>query len=222
VIYFPIDESLSMMQITIQAMQDLVAEFGERLEIHYVLDDFDNVASFVKNIGEREQATFKDQRPARIVALLGGSLGNFEERGILADIQQLLLDASDQVILGVEFTAGRSSDELISNYSDERMKRFLYGPILDVEGVEPDWDQDFSWAVESRSSIPGGRTVVGSVSYRDQNVELFQATKYERDSLEAFLIEFGFEILDGFFSDDDPPRFGKYVLRQAQPIGVEQ
>lgn len=218
VLYFPVDESLPMIQITIQDMQELITDYGTRLTIHYVLDDFVNVRGFSQSIKERETVHFGDIRPARIVAFLGGSLGNFAEDAILVDLRQLFVSPSDRGILGVEFIADRNEDELIANYSDDVMKRFLYGPILDVEGIEPDWVNDFRYkVVHDRSDVPESMTVIGTVVRGADQIELFQSTKYQRDALEKYLESIDFEVVDRYFSDDRPARFGKYVLRLNEP-----
>jgi uncharacterized SAM-dependent methyltransferase len=218
VFYFPVDESLSMMQITIQSMQDLVAEFGDRLRIHYVLDEFDDLERFTPNVTRAEDEFRAAKSSARVIALLGGSLGNFQDEvQLLGYMKKLLRSNSDHIILGLEFIAGRSDEELVSNYNDERMKKFLYGPISDVGDSEPDWENKFSYTVtrDSRSKIPNSRTVVGYVQHSGHNVELFQSTKYDQASIEQLLVSSGFEIVDEYFSDDIPIRFGKYVLRDA-------
>lgn len=219
VLYFPVDESMPMVQITMHDMQELIAEYGSRLTIQYVIDDFINAGGFSQTIVEGERTHFnKDVRPARIIAFLGGSLGNFAESSILSDLKQLFKSQADRCILGVEFIAGRESAELIANYSDHVMKRFLYGPILDVEGIEPDWDGDFHYeVVTDRSEVAGAQTVVGSVVRSSQHVELFQSTKYDRSGLEQFLSDIGFDIIDTYLSDDRPARFAKYVLRLNPP-----
>ena len=222
VLYFPVDESLPMIQITIQDMQELIADYGSRLTIHYILDDFVNVAGFSRTILEEERTHFKDVSPARIIAFLGGSLGNFSESSILTDLKKLFGSQADRGILGVEFIAGRGPSELIANYNDPVMKRFLYGPILDVEGIEPDWDTDFRYEiVTDRSEVPGAQTVVGTVVRGSDQIELFQSTKYERAGLEEFLSHIGFDIVDTYLSDDIPERFAKYVLKLSGPESAQ-
>ncbi len=219
VAYFPVDESLSMIQITIQSMQELISQYGDRLQIQYILDDFDNADRFRRYISEHERRVFGDSEHTRLLGFLGGSIGNFVEDAVLAEVKRLLGKPRDRLILGVEFVAGRSDPELVENYADERMKRFLYGPIHDIEGTQPGWEETFEYIVRAGndgvSSVPGAKTIVGSVVLRSQPVQLFYASKYEMDDFERFLGDMGFAVEARFLSDEDPPRFGKYVLRRA-------
>jgi histidine-specific SAM-dependent methyltransferase len=220
VAYFPVDESLSMMQITIQSMQELIAQYADRLHFQYILDAFENADRFRGHITRHEHEVFNGAESTRIVALLGGSLGNFDEHTVLEDIKTLLGHRGDRLILGVEFIADRSDDELIENYEDERMKRFLYGPILDIQGVDPGWEHTFRYETlngrSKRSAVPGAKTIIGSVELRSDLVELFYASKYDQESFDAFIKDEGFEIEARFLSDDIPARFAKYVLKRGR------
>jgi len=216
VYYFAVDESLSMIQITIQGMQELMSRFGSRLRVHYVLDDFKNVNNFSKYIADVESEQAKRSRPVRILGFLGGSLGNFEESSIMKIIKGMLSE-KDYLILGVEYIADRNKDALIANYSDIRMKDFLYGPISDVEGKPPGWEDNFHYEVlladKRYSSVDESKTIVGYVSHKGELIELFSSTKYERKPLENFLVSMGFKIMSAHFSNEKPPRYGKYVLQ---------
>lgn len=218
VAYFPVDESLSMIQITIQSLQELLARHRKRLKLHFVLDDFDFADRFQRYIYDSESQIFGEQpRPVRILGFLAGSIGNFEEAYILSILRRMMTD-SDYLILGVEYVAGRREAALTENYSDEVMADFLSGPIMDAEGVKPDFEK-FRCRIEvgnkKYSSVKKSQTVVGTFNHRGQDVQSFFATKYEREELEEFLSRSGFAIVDTFFSEHNPPRYGKYILKTA-------
>jgi len=214
-LYFPIDESLSMLQITIQELQDVMLHAGDRLRLHYILDDFNNVHRFRDYVRGIERQNFRRQRVTRILGFLGGSIGNFYEAEILRTLQAMMTP-NDYLILGVEMVAGRDDDTLIANYSDKRMKEFLYGPISDLEGIPPNWEQLFSYEVKHGdpryTHVDNARTVVGWVTHREP-IEMFYSTKYEAAPLEEFLKSLDFDVVQKFVSDDQPPRYTKYVLK---------
>lgn len=213
-LYVPIDESLPMLHITLLQMQELMGQYGDRLRIHFVLDDFENADRFSRHITQEEQSWFGSTDTSRLVGFLGGSIGNFDERKILAEIKQLMPGPCDRMLLGVEYIGGRSNQELSSNYEDLKMKQFLYGPIFDVEGVAPDWARDFRNEVRNdRSDVPQSRTIVGWAKHAQSEIKLFTATKYNREQFELFLKSDGWAIEASYSTDDDPPKFGKYILK---------
>lgn len=216
VLYFAIDESLSMIQITISALEELMAQYQDKLKVNFILDDFVNVDRFKKYIYQEEKAISSSSETIRIIGFLGGSIGNFDEIKILPSIKALM-STRDYLLLGVEYIANRSNQELIENYSDIIMKEFLFGPIKDVEGAPPNWQNLFYYdVIESPSKyscIENSKTVIGLVTYKGHSIQLFSSTKYEKQGFEEFLKQQGFSILSSYASEEKIPYYEKYLLK---------
>ena len=215
VAYFPVDESLPMIQITIAELEDLMASYHDNLSIRFVLDDFQFAQRFERYVTREEEVIF-GHRPPRLLAFMD-TLGNFDERKILRLLWDFMSE-KDVLLLGVELIGNRDDEALIANYSDGYMKAFLAGPIIDVHGrTEPD-PAEFEYEVvqsnDHYSRVPGAATVVGRVSHRGHPIEMFHSTKYSGESLEAFLERQGFAISDRVFSEHDQPRYANYILRK--------
>jgi hypothetical protein len=216
VAYFPVDESLPMIQITIAALEDLMANYHDNLAIRFVLDDFQFVDRFQRYVAKEEEAIF-GYRPPRLLAFMD-TLGNFNEKQILGLLRDFMADA-DSLLLGVELIGDRPDNDLIANYSDEYMTAFLAGPITDVYGrTDPD-PPAFKYLVAKNdrhySVIPDSATVVGRITHRGQPIEMFYSTKYDAASLEVFLEKMGFTIADRLYSEHDSPRYANYILKRA-------
>jgi hypothetical protein len=217
VAYFPVDESLPMIQITIAALEDLMASYHDSLAIRFVLDDFQYAERFERYVSQEEEAIF-GRRPPRLLAFMD-TLGNFNERRILGLLQGFMSE-DDTLLLGVELIGDRTDEALIANYSDDYMTAFLAGPITDVYGrTEPD-PPAFRYRVEKRNSrysvVSRAATVVGRITHRNQPIEMFYSTKYDAAALEAFLLEMGFTIAEIVYSEHEPPRYANYLLRRAR------
>lgn len=216
VVYTAVDESFPMIQVTMKTLEELLSSNADSLSAHYIVDDFVNLERHTEYI-----ESIEPENAPRIIGFLGGSLGNFNESEILSSIHRLMR-SKDYLILGVEYIAERDDETLIRNYSDRRMREFLFGPIVDITGREPDWDSDFEYAVHtgasppSHSGVEGSKCIIGKVRYSGRDVELFCSTKYDKRALENFLRKEGkFRILDIFTSPETPARYGKYILRFA-------
>jgi len=216
VAYFPVDESLPMIQITIAALEDLMASYHDNLAIRFVLDDFQFADRFQRYVMKEEKVIF-DRRPPRLLAFMD-TLGNFNEKNILALLRDFMSD-EDTLLLGVELIGNRPDEDLIANYSDDYMTAFLAGPITDVYGrTEPD-PPAFKYSIAKKdrrySVVPGAATVVGRITHRSQPIEMFYSTKYEADALETFIERRGFSISDRVYSEHDSPRYANYILKRA-------
>ncbi len=213
VAYFPVDESLSMIQITIAALEDLMASYHDHLAIRFVLDDFQFIDRFQRYVGKEEEAIF-GHRPPRLLAFMD-TLGNFNERNILGLLRDFMSD-EDVLLLGVELIGGRPNQDLVANYSDDYMTTFLSGPITDVDGRTVPDPPSFRHEVvrddRRYSVVPQAATVVGRIRHQNQPIEVFYSTKYEADALERFLRNQKFIIAERVYSDHDPPRYVNYVL----------
>lgn len=214
VVYIAVDESFPMIQLTMKTLEELLSSNADSLNAHYIVDDFANLERHNEYI-----ESIEPENAPRIIGLLGGSIGNFNELKILPVIRKLMGN-EDYLILGAEYIAGQDDQTLIRNYSDRRMREFLFGPIVDVTGREPDWEHDFEYTVHvgagpiSYSAVKDSKCIVGRVHYGQGAIELFSSTKYEKRSLESFLKSEGkFKILDIFTSPETPPRYGKYILK---------
>jgi uncharacterized SAM-dependent methyltransferase len=216
VAYFPVDESLPMIQITIAELEDLMARYRDNLSIRFVLDDFQFAKRFERYVSKEEETIF-GRRPPRLLAFMD-TLGNFDEKDILGMLRDFMSE-DDLLLLGVELIGNRDDDALIANYSDDYMVAFLAGPITDVFGrTEPDPPKFKCFIVKNKdeySRVPSAATVVGRVTHRGQPIEMFHSTKYEADSLETFIKRRGFSISDTVYSEHDPPRYANYILRKA-------
>jgi uncharacterized SAM-dependent methyltransferase len=151
-----------------------------------------------------------------LVALLGGALGNFRERRILKHAADLTRDG-DYLLLGVEFIAGRSPDELIGNYDDEPNRRFVYGPLGDIRNWPVDWEERVRYSCQHApefSDLPDSLTVLGEARDNGSTIHLFSATKYERDSLEEYLKSQEFVLVELWTSSEPDPVLGKYLLQR--------
>jgi hypothetical protein len=216
VVYIAVDESFPMIQLTMKTLEELLSSNVDSLSAHYIVDDFANLGRHSDYI-----TSIEPENAPRIIGFLGASIGNFNESKIISTIGDLM-SPKDYLILGVEYIADRDDKTLIRNYSDIRMKEFLFGPIMDITGREPDWDRDFQYSIISRTTFPAYSTVeqskaiVGKVRYNGKEIELFFSIKYEKQSLERFLQKEGhFTILDTFTTPETPPRYGKYILKLA-------
>jgi hypothetical protein len=215
VAYFPVDESLPMIQITIAALEDLMASYHDNLSIRFVLDDFQFAKRFQRYVTKEEEAVFS-HRPPRLLAFMD-TLGNFKEKHILGLLRDFMSD-EDTLLLGVELIGDRSDETLINNYSDDYMEAFLAGPITDVFGRTEPYPPAFNYSVakndQEYSEVPKAATIVGRINHRNQPIEMFYSTKYEATSLETFLEHRGLLILDRVYSEHDPPRYANYLLRR--------
>jgi len=216
VAYFPVDESLPMIQITIAALEDLMASYHDNLAIRFVLDDFQFVERFQRYVAKEEEVIF-GHRPPRLLAFMD-TLGNFNEKDILGLLRDFMSD-EDTLLLGVELIGDRPDEALIANYSDDYMTAFLSGPITDVYGrTEPD-PPAFRYTIAKKdrhySVVPDAATVVGRITHRNQPIEMFYSTKYDAASLETFIERHGFAIAGRVYSEHDSPRYANYILRRA-------
>lgn len=215
VAYFPVDESLPMIQITIAALEDLIPNYHDNLAIRFVLDDFQFVDRFQRYVAKEEEAIF-GYRPPRLLAFMD-TLGNFNEKEILGLLRDFMSE-EDALLLGVELIGNRPDSDLTANYSDDYMTAFLAGPITDVYGrTEPD-PPVFKYRIERNepeySVVPEAATVVGRITHRGQPLELFYSTKYEANALETFIEHRGFAISERVYSDHDSPRYANYILKR--------
>jgi hypothetical protein len=217
VAYFPVDESLPMLQITIAELEDLMASYRDELAIRFVLDDFQFIERFQRYVVKEEEAIF-GHSPRRLLAFMD-TLGNFNERKILSLLHEFM-SGDDTLLLGVELIGDRPADALIANYSDDYMTAFLAGPITDVYGrTDPD-PPAFKYKVVTNdrqySVVPQAATVVGRITHRNQPIEMFYSTKYEASALETFLEKLGFVISGRIYSEHDSPRYANYLLQRAE------
>jgi hypothetical protein len=216
VAYFPVDESLPMLQITIAALEDLMASYRDDLAIRFVLDDFQFIERFERYVAKEERVIF-GRRPPRLLAFMD-TLGNFNEKQILGLLREFM-SSEDTLLLGVELIGKRPAEALIANYSDDYMTAFLAGPITDVYGrTEPD-PPAFKYRVVTKdkeySVVPDAATVVGRITHRNQPIEMFYSTKYDAEALDTFVKQQGFEIVGRVYSEHDPPRYANYVLQRT-------
>jgi hypothetical protein len=237
VLYFGVDESFPMIQLTMDYLRDEdLLQYG-KIDLHYVVDDFLNPQRYKEFIHARERETSRGGKRVRLVAILGGTFGNYDERALLAAASQLL-GPGDFLLIGAELVAGRAHHELTDGYSHSKVLRFISGPIADLD---PSWDvysslaqglasdatpptpstrSAFKFDVVSHpensaySRLPGSETITGAVQYIDHEVALFYATKYEGQSLRSFMRQQHFEIIKEYQSPAATPRFVKLLLRQ--------
>jgi uncharacterized SAM-dependent methyltransferase len=216
VAYFPVDESLPMIQITIAALEDLMALYHDNLAIRFVLDDFQSIERFRRYVAKEEEAIF-GYRPPRLLAFMD-TLGNFNEKHILGLLRDFMSE-EDTLLLGVELIGGRPDSALIANYSDDYMTAFLAGPITDVDGrTEPESAQ-FLFKVKKKdpaySVVADAATVVGRIKHRSHPIEMFYSTKYDAAALETFIERRGFVISERAYSEHEPPRYANYMLKRT-------
>jgi hypothetical protein len=70
VAYFPVDESLPMLQITIAYLEELMARFRDNLVIRFVLDDFQFIERFQRYVAKEEEAIFGHRPPSSALVVL--------------------------------------------------------------------------------------------------------------------------------------------------------
>lgn len=212
--YVAIDQSFSIMQVTIQRLEPLMRLYGQRLHMYYIVDDFtastDRFNDYIK-----EEVSPQDS--PKIIGFLGGSLGNFRETNILAHIRAMM-SPQDYLLLGVEYIGGRKDDELKSIYSDEVMCEFWSGPIRDITGTDPN-EFDFDFPVVSGSAysdVENSKTIVARITHEKKGtrVQVCWMTKYEPKDLEPFLRRQRLRIIEKYVEGNhNPPWFGKYILK---------
>jgi hypothetical protein len=216
VAYFPVDESLPMIQITIAALEDLMALYHDNLAIRFVLDDFQSIERFRRYVDKEEKAVF-GYRPPRLLAFMD-TLGNFNEKHILGILRDFMSE-EDTLLLGVELIGGRPDSALIANYSDDYMTAFLAGPITDVDGRTEPESAPFKFQVKKKdpaySVVADAVTVVGRIKHRSHPIEMFYSTKYDAAALETFIEKRGFVISERVYSEHDPPRYANYMLKRT-------
>lgn len=224
VMYYPIDDSFEMIRLTMKYLQNLLSVNHERVSTYFIVDDFFQIDRFTDEIEDFESDVLEElglaeviDAPTRVIGLLGGAIGNFDEVRILDTVKHLMT-AKDYLLVGVEYIAGRSEDQLIENYSDRLNKEFLYGPIGDLEGW-PDYDEldsyfnyDCGFRPE-RSRVPDSKTITVQIGNNGHKIEVSSSTKYDPDALRSFLEENGFKIVEIFTTQESPPVYGKYLLK---------
>lgn len=215
--YVAIDQSFSIMQVTIQRLEPLMRLFGQRLHMYYIVDDFTSEAD---RFNDYIRSQVSPQDSLKIIGFLGGGLGNFRETNILAHIRAMM-SPQDYLLLGVEYTGDRHDDELERIYSDEVMCEFWSGPIRDITGTDLD-DFDFNFPVvkdSSYSDVKNSSTIVAKITHRVKGtqVQVCWMTKYEPKHLEPFLRRQKLCIIEKYVEGyHDPPWFGKYILKLAR------
>jgi uncharacterized SAM-dependent methyltransferase len=220
VLYVPIDESLPMIHLTILQLQELMGRYSDRLKVCFVLDDFANADRFNTRVSDQEVSWFGHSDYTRLVAFLGGSLGNFPERLVLDQIRTLMRPKIDMLLLGIEYIGNRDERELALNYDNEGNREFVYGPIRDIDTSDPDWREHIDIGVRSnQSDVRASKTIIGIANHHGSRIQLFSSTKYRREEFEEFLAQEGFDILGTFTTDEVTPTFGKYLLRQQRRAG---
>ena len=215
--YVAIDQSFSIMQITIQRLEPLMRIYGQRLHMYYIVDDFTaSTDRFVDYIRDH----VSPRGSPKIIGFLGGGLGNFRETNILAHIRAMM-SSQDYLLLGVEYIGDRKDSELAAIYSDEVMCEFWSGPVRDIMGTDID-EFDFSFPVVTDSlysDVEKSKTVVAKIAHRRKRtqVQVCWMNKYDPKYLEPFLLQQRFRILERYVENNHtPPWFGKYILRRAE------
>ncbi len=192
---------LDVSQATLLDAADMLAERYPGIEVHALVGDFTRHLAHLPRGGRR------------LVAFLGGTLGNFyvEERhaflGALAD----QLDTGEWVLLGVDLV--KSIDRILAAYNDPEgltaqfitnsltvMNRSLNADFdLDAFDYVPAWD-----GLEERVDMRLRSTVPQRVSIRELDVtvdfgegeelRVEISTKFRPDRLEAELADVGLEL----------------------------
>jgi len=212
--YVAVDQSFAIMQITIQRLEPLMILYGQRLHMHYIVDDF---LANADRFNEYINTQVTPRNSCRIIGFLGGSLGNFRETNILTTMREMM-SPQDYLLLGVEYIGARSDTELQKIYSDEVMRQFWSGPIRDVQGTDIQ-EFDFQFPMfegHAYSDVENAKTIVARVAHKKKRtqVQVCWMTKYEPDDLELFLRRQGFTIVEKYVEGaHTPPWFGKYILK---------
>ncbi|MDH4241393.1 MAG: L-histidine N(alpha)-methyltransferase [Phycisphaerae bacterium] len=201
--YYPIDLSFPMLQETTKYLGGLLEQ---NIEVNCVVGDILKL--------HRYNSILRESNNPKLVAFLGGSLGNFREDDILNEIHKFM-DPNDYLILGVECTVGRGDDQLAEEYIGEELKDLVFGPLEQyVDTTEASKARDtFHCEVKQHGNVPNSKTIFMRCRFRGSPITLAFSTKYDKASLMQYLVDRRFSILQHFSGAND--QCAKIVLKKA-------
>ena len=221
--YVPVDVSESAL---VEAAERIAADYP-RIDVHGIVADFDRS---LEALPEDPSGT------RRLVALLGGTIGNFApgERVSLLVRLRAGLSAGDTVLLGTDLV--KSHDRLVAAYDDAEgvtaefnrnvlhvVNRELGADFaVDQFGHVAAWDEEHE-RVEMRLRSRRAQTVrvpaldmtVGFAEGEEMRTEI--STKFRQATVEAELAEAGFTLRQWW---TDPA--GDFALSLAAPAAAQQ
>jgi L-histidine N-alpha-methyltransferase len=216
--YVPVDVSEKVVH---DAAQQLVSEY-EELQVHGVIGDFERHLEYVPS----------HNGAPRLVALLGGTIGNFppgSRRTLLRKISSLLSDG-DRLLLGTDLV--KDPDVIEAAYDDpggvtaefNRNVLHVINRELDAD-FEPDefehvafFDRRNEWIEMRLRARRECSVLIGELGLRvdfGQGEELRTeiSAKFTRSRIEADYAAAGLQ-LDGWFTDED----GTFALSLASRV----
>jgi L-histidine N-alpha-methyltransferase len=202
--YVPVDVSVDAIE---QAIPGLVDRYPA-LQVHGVVADF-----------ERHLAALPDESP-RLVAFLGGTIGNFEpaQRGAFLAAVGDILAPGDALLLGTDLV--KDADRLVRAYDDAagvtaefnrnvlRVINRALGATFDIDVFEhvAVWDAEREWIEmrlrslrEQRVDVPGLGLSVHFAAGEEMRTEV--SAKFRRDRVSEELIAAGLRP-SGWWTDE--------------------
>ena len=202
--YYPIDLSFPMLQETIKYLGELLEK---NIEVNCIVGDILKLHRYNNILRESDNP--------KLIAFLGGSLGNFREDDIFNEIYKFM-SPQDYLILGVECIVGRGNGQLVEEYTGDELKDLVFGPLegyLDrTEALKA--RGTFYCEVKQYGNIPNSRTIFMNCKFRGSPITLAFSTKYDKASLMPYLVSKGFSILQEFSDAND--QCVKIVLKKRQ------
>ena len=125
--YFPVDVSPILIQLGINnfsAKNDFFSDDSESLNVSSIVANIWDLAKYIHSKPEERSNLFGTGK--RLFLLLGGTLGNFEERDVLNQVIELMGDG-DRLILSVELKEERSGGNKENDYMGD--SSFLLAPL---------------------------------------------------------------------------------------------
>ncbi len=185
-----IDSSYHMLRVSVNNIDNMtlsVEDYQRDVLLAVINEDFRKLYLL------RDKIT--GEEGGRLFCLLGGTLGNYNEKEIIGPISNELSN-KDFFLLGVDLIGSRSDDDLKASYGSLYNKDFLFVPLSEI-------GYNFERALfecsisDKISDVSGSKTIISSFKLED-NKKICAAisTKYDLESLKTYLQDkFGFKIL---------------------------
>jgi len=200
--YYPIDLSFPMLQETIKYLGGLLER---NIEVNCVVGDILKL--------HRYSSILRESSNPKLMAFLGGSLGNFREDDVLNEIHRFM-SPKDYLILGVECVIGRGNNQLVEEYTGDELKDLVFGPLEGyIDKNEASKARNtFYCEVRHYGNVPSSKTIFMKCKFRESPITLAFSTKYDKGSLMEYLVDKEFSILQEF--SDDNGQCVKVILKR--------
>ena len=155
----------------------------------------------------------------RLFCLLGGTLGNYNEREIIEPISNELSD-KDYLLVGVDLIGGRSDENLKAAYDSVYNRDFLFVPLSEIGYEFKRASFECSIDSEMTSDVPGSKTISSWFTLEDsRKIRAAVSTKYDIEALKAyFQSKFAFRILKDAINETGD--YALLLMGKSRPQGM--